>query len=240
MADGGHPHLLVGETDDRELAKAAARDRFRAEALAAIPPRYSPWAHFAVPSVFGVVVTVVALALLRDVRLLELALVPVFFVAFNGIEWVAHRDFLHVRRRGAEVLYDRHTPVHHRIFVEDDMALRDVREFGMVLIPAYGIVLIASVVAPLSFGLAWAGQRNVACLFAATAMAYAVSYEWLHLAYHAPSSSFVGRLGFVARLRRHHARHHRPSLMQTTNFNVSLPLFDWLLGTSHRDDGPRT
>ena len=83
-----------------------------------------------------------------------------------------------------------------------------------------------------------AGLAAAGLLLLATAHAYLLTYEWLHLAYHAPSSSFVGRLGFVARLRRHHARHHRPSLMQTTNFNVSLPLFDWLLGTSHRDDDP--
>jgi sterol desaturase/sphingolipid hydroxylase (fatty acid hydroxylase superfamily) len=32
-------------------------------------------------------------------------------------------------------------------------------------------------------------------------------------------------------LREHHARHHIPRLMQRANFNVTIPLCDWLFGT---------
>jgi sterol desaturase/sphingolipid hydroxylase (fatty acid hydroxylase superfamily) len=59
-------------------------------------------------------------------------------------------------------------------------------------------------------------------------------YEWLHLAYHLPDESFIGRRLLIRRLRQHHARHHNPKLMQRWNMNVTLPLFDWVFGTIHR------
>ena len=36
------------------------------------------------------------------------------------------------------------------------------------------------------------------------------------------------------RLRQHHATHHRPELMQTWNFNVNFPLWDWVRGTTYK------
>jgi sterol desaturase/sphingolipid hydroxylase (fatty acid hydroxylase superfamily) len=51
-----------------------------------------------------------------------------------------------------------------------------------------------------------------------------------------PEDSFVGRLALVRVLREHHRRHHHPALMQRWNFNVTLPLFDWLYKTRASDD----
>ena len=81
----------------------------------------------------------------------------------------------------------------------------------------------------------FAVSRDAALLGLATAMAYFVSYEWLHLAYHLPSSSRVFRLPWLARLREHHRRHHDPRLMKRWNFNVTVPVFDLL----HRTRWPR-
>ena len=58
-----------------------------------------------------------------------------------------------------------------------------------------------------------------------------VSYEVLHLCYHAPKDSFIGRRKIIRILRTHHARHHDPRRMQKYNFNVTVPLFDWIMGT---------
>ena len=54
-------------------------------------------------------------------------------------------------------------------------------EFRLVLIPAWGVVGIVLMDAPLAAVLALAGLRNVACLFVATSAFYVVSYELLHL-----------------------------------------------------------
>jgi hypothetical protein len=209
----------------------AEREAVRARWLAEIPPWYSPWAHLAFPSVVGLTLIGCALATLHGVRAPELMLVPFVWIVSNAVEWRAHRNVLHRRFWPLVELYERHTPNHHRVFVTEDMSLRSAREFKFVLLPFYGIVAIFALTAPFTLALVWAGQRNLAALFVATTMGYVLSYEWLHLAYHLRPDSFVGRLGFVRALRRHHATHHDPSLMQRWNFNVTLPLWDWIRGT---------
>lgn len=207
---------------------------FRERVNAAIPRSYSPVFHFLFPSIVGIGLAALGLSFVRHPRWMELLAVPFLYVVSNATEWRAHRDVLHERVPFAPVLYDRHTPIHHRIFTTDDMSIRSPRELAHVLIPPYGVVLIAIAVAPIAALLFLLGQRNVAGLFLATTMLYVVSYEWLHLAYHLPETSFVGRIGVVRALKRHHATHHDPRLMQKWNFNVTVPLWDWVRGTIWR------
>jgi hypothetical protein len=218
----------------------AARDALRARLMAEIPGWYRPGVHLAVPSLFGLAVLAGCFLLVEGLRWWELLVVPVTFVIANINEWRAHKYLLHRRTRWAPVLYDRHTPQHHMIYVTDDMAMRDRREYRLVLIPAYGIFLIF-VFTLIPAGALWLlGQRNVACLFLATDVGYVLSYEWLHLGYHLPADSAIGRLGLIQRLRRHHAVHHDPTLMQRWNFNVTVPLWDWVKGTMvHSPDEAR-
>jgi hypothetical protein len=132
------------------------------------------------------------------------------------------------------ILYDRHTPIHHRIFIAKDMSIRDSRECALVLLPWFGIVTIFAATAPFTL-LLWFTERNLACLFVATSMFYVLSYEWLHLAYHLPPTSMIGRNPLIRALRRHHATHHHPPLMQKWNFNVTVPLWDWVRRTTYPD-----
>lgn len=219
---------------------SSRREELRARLVAEIPSWYSPWLHLAFPSLIGLGVMASCLWLVRDLRAVELLAVPATFVVINAGEWRIHRDLLHKRTPPLTVLYDRHTPQHHMIFVTDDMAMRSAREFRLVLIPAYGIVAAAFGALPIPAAL-WLGfgLRNPALLFMATTMAYVVSYEWLHLSYHVPSTSAIGRNPLIARLRRHHAVHHAPELMQKWNFNVTVPLWDWLRRTIYRGPLPR-
>jgi hypothetical protein len=214
---------------------ASRRDELRARLVAEIPRWYSPWLHLAFPSLVGISVIVVSVLFLRDLKPLDLLAVPLTFLLLNAGEWRIHRDMLHKRTPPLTVLYDRHTPQHHMIFVTDDMAIRSTREFYLVLIPAYGIIAAGVGALPIPAAL-WLGfgLRNPALLFMAVTMAYVVAYEWMHLAYHAPADSFVGRLKMIRRLRRHHAVHHAPELMQKWNFNVTIPLWDWIRRTIYR------
>ena len=209
----------------------ARRDALRAKAVAEMPWWYNPWAHLAFPSALGIAAIVVAIALLRDLRPVELLTVPIVFFLVNLNEWHVHRNILHRRFWPLEQLFWRHTPEHHVIYVCDDMAMRSQKEFRLVLIPSYGIVAIFVTALPITIALAMLVSRNVACLWVATTMGYVVAYEWLHLSYHLPASSRIGSLRIIALLRRQHAVHHDPRLMQRWNFNVTLPLWDWLRGT---------
>jgi len=114
------------------------------------------------------------------------------------------------------------------------MAMRSTKEFRLVLIPFYGILAIFVTTLPITAGLWYFLSPNVALLWVACSMGYTVLYEWLHLAYHLPADSRIGRSRIIAVLRRHHAMHHTPELMQRWNFNVTVPLADWVLGTIYR------
>jgi sterol desaturase/sphingolipid hydroxylase (fatty acid hydroxylase superfamily) len=125
--------------------------------------------------------------------------------------------------------------MHHVIYIENDMALRSTQEFRLVLMPAMGILGIVVATAPFALAVGQLWSPSAGWLFLVSSSAYMVGYEVLHLCYHAPKESFIGRLGLIAKLRAHHAKHHDPRFMQRYNFNVNIPLFDWLMGTMAPD-----
>jgi hypothetical protein len=211
------------------------RDRMRAAALAATPWWYNEWGHLAFPSVVGIGLIVASIVLLDRPTVRELLAVPVVLFLVNINEWHIHRNILHARTWPLEMLFWRHTPEHHVIFVRDDMAMRSTREFRLVLIPFYGILAIFVTSLPITAALWFLVSHNVALLWVACTMGYTVAYEWLHLSYHLPESNPIARSALIRVLRHHHAVHHTPELMQRWNFNVTVPLADWLLRTVYRE-----
>jgi len=206
-------------------------NRIRKRALDALPSWYSPWGHLLVTTGTGVVMLALGLVYVHHVRPLEWLVPPVVFVMANLFEWRAHKHILHRRRRFLEIIYDRHTPVHHMVFTEHNMTIREPRELRLVLIPAAGVVGIVLGLAPVAALAGFLITPNAGWLMLVTAALYMVTYELSHTSYHLPEDSFVGRLRLVRVLRKHHAKHHDPELMQQWNFNVTVPLWDWLLGT---------
>jgi hypothetical protein len=211
--------------------RAELRERKRAQAVEEIPRWYSPWGHLAATTGIGIVVLGLGIHGIHALRWQELLVVPVLFLIANGFEWRAHRDVLHKRQRFLEEIYDRHTPQHHAIFMTEDMAIRSNKEFRLVLMPALGVLGIVVVLAPLSALIGCVLTKNCGWLMLVTSGLYMVTYELSHLSYHLPEDSFIGRRWLVRVLREHHARHHDPRLMQRWNFNVTIPIFDWLMGT---------
>ncbi len=220
-----------------------ARDALRAKLLEG--RFYSPWVHLGITSVVGVGAMVAAATQLHEVKWWQGALAVFLWVLANAVEWWIHKTLLHHRTPGFTVLYDRHTPQHHVLYLTDDMEIRSTREFKLVLLPPYAIVLLAVGLSPV-IAMLWYGwpvpllpavdQHNVACVFTLVTMGFVVSYEWLHLAYHLPEKSFIGRLGVIRWLKRTHAVHHHPSRMNHWNFNVTVPLWDVVRGTYLRDE----
>lgn len=217
-----------------------SRAELRSELLSRIPGWYRPWAHVLFPALVGIALAAGALSFVRDLQAWQVACVPLFLVFGNAVEWHAHRGLLHRRVRFLEVLYVRHTPQHHAVYVAGDLAIRDVRELKLVLLPAYGVLAIVALTSPLAALLVWLGQPNLGALWIATVVGYVLSYEWLHLAYHLPDGHPVGGLRAIRWLRRHHETHHQPHLMQRWNFNVTLPLWDQVRGTVYRPAGNAT
>lgn len=218
--------MVPGTVDPIERSEA-----LRAEMLARIPRWYSPYAHLVGSVGIGVATAVIAIANLESASFLDFVIVPVALVFANLVEWWAHKYVMHRRRRFLPVLYDRHTPEHHRLYRYGDMAIKSARELRLVLIPAMGVlgIVLLSTPAALLVGLLFSADAG--WIFLLTSAAYVVGYELTHLCYHLPEQSFVYRIPLLRALREHHARHHIPSLMQNFNFNVTVPLGDKLFGT---------
>ncbi len=215
------------QTSPKAAEIGSIHERRRSEIVATIPPWYSPALHLAAPTVVSVGLMVGALSHLHAPRLVDLLTVPLTLLGAFAFEWRVHQIILHRRAPGLGLLYERHELAHHVIYTYDDLTMRSPREWWLVLMPAYAVVLVALINAPITWGVAALFGADAACLYLATSMLFFLSYEWLHLAYHLPRESVVGRIALVARLREHHRRHHDPRLMKRWNFNVTVPVFDW-------------
>jgi hypothetical protein len=213
--------------DDEECDRAT----FRRRKLDEIPEGYRPHAHLAFTTLPAAGAIAAALWAVDAPSAAELLTVPALFVAANFFEWHAHKNLLHRRFRPLAVLYDRHTPIHHRIYRWGDMAMRSDREFKLVLLPAAAVGGVTLMVAPLALGVAKLWSPNAGWLVLAASSAYMLGYELTHLAYHLREDHPVAQNRVIRWLREHHARHHDPRLMQKWNFNVTVPLADWVLGT---------
>ncbi len=200
-----------------------------------IGPQYRGLVHLGFTFGLGCVVVVVSLLELDDVRPFEWLVVPLTFLYANLAEYFGHRGPMHHPRKGLRIVYERHAGQHHRFFTDRHMAFESIRDLKAVLFPAVMIsFFLLAFAMPVGLLLAWLATPNVAWLFVATAMAYFMNYETLHLLYHLPQDSVAGRLGVVRRLRRLHQVHHDPRLMARYNFNITYPIGDLLFGTLWR------
>jgi len=197
-----------------------------------VGPRYSGTAHAWGVSITCLATVGAALAQLHQVLPWEWLTLPLTFLVANAAEYFGHRGPMHHRRRGLGLIYQRHTLEHHRFFTHRDMAIDSRRDFRIVLFPPLLLAFfLGGIAAPLGLGVFRTASPNCGWLFLATAVGYYLSYEWLHLSYHLPPNSWVGRRALVRRLRQHHCAHHDPALMGRANFNITFPLCDWLMRT---------
>jgi sterol desaturase/sphingolipid hydroxylase (fatty acid hydroxylase superfamily) len=193
---------------------------------------YSGWGHFMLTTVTSLGAIVFAASRVHDVRPIEWLAIPVTFMIANTGEYLGHRGPMHHPRRGLRLLYQRHAGQHHRFFTHESMPCVSSRDFKMVLFPPVMLAFfLGGLATPIGLVLFLVAGANVAWLYVATLMAYFLTYEWLHLAYHVRDDSLVARLPLLSILRRHHTLHHDPRLMTRYNFNITFPICDRLFGT---------
>jgi len=225
----------VAPPPDVEIHRTAA-DRFvRAQQLEA---GYSPWRHMALTASIAIAIASLALVLASRARAIDWALMPIFFVVANFIEWAVHRYPMH-HPVFPRFMYKNHAMLHHIAFTERNMPVSSTRELGLVMMPWYtmlGLFGLASPVMVLAGVLRGPGLAGVFLLGAAL---YFVSYETLHALYHLPDATLnrmgVGRLRVFRRMQAHHGHHHILRRMAFVNFNVTVPLMDHLFGTKERE-----
>lgn len=210
-------------------------ERRRRELLARIPSWYSGTAHWLLINLVILGVIAACLVALERPAPWEWLFVPGFFVFANAFEWWIHRGPMHHPTRFLYRLYQRHTLEHHVVFADTAMPFRDSRELFYVLFPPLFLPAILVANSPIPLLLSVAISPNLGLLFFGSALAYYLVYEWFHFLHHLPPTSWLGRRSLVGRFRRHHTRHHELARMEKGNFNVSFPLWDWILETMLED-----
>lgn len=203
----------------------------RAKIVKEIPDSYNMYVHLAVPSLIVLAVLVCSILFMGHFSFVT-AGITLFLLL--GFEWMVHKYVLHHAQPGLKPIYKQHT-LHHIIFTNTDMQIRSGRELNLVLMPAYAVVLVFLLLMPITWAVWVLVSSSVALSMLATAMVFFLFYEWMHLAYHLPDSHWLLRSKLMCYLKKQHQTHHDIRLMTKWNFNVTFPLFDWILSTNKKD-----
>ncbi len=207
----------------------------RNKIISTIPQWYNPFIHAILPSTLGISIISLCLYFMSNVTWTSFLCIPFTIIALFLFEWCTHKYILHTKQPLLGFIYQSHG-YHHIIYTNEQMAMLEKKELYFIMLPPYAILLVFCLVTPLAFGIGMIfGGLNVACLIMITSMLFFLFYEWLHLAYHQPANSFFGKNRLIGKLRRLHRRHHDPKLMKNWNFNVTIPVFDWILGTYRKE-----
>jgi len=212
---------------------ATFRDEYRRTELG---PHYTGWGHFAFTSLGSLAAIGFAISRVRGIHGWEWLVVPLTFLFANFAEYFGHKGPMHHLRPGLRLLFQRHTQQHHRFFTADHMECTRTTDFKMILFPPVMLVFfLGGIATPVGLIVYYLLSPNAGWLFAATAVGYFLTYEWLHFAYHQPTQGLWAAIPGLARLRRHHQLHHDP-LRMDRNFNITFPIADALLGTMDRGE----
>jgi hypothetical protein len=205
-----------------------------------IEAEYSPGWHAVRTLTLATAIGAFGLYLARTASLVDWLFVPAFFIAANAIEWSFHRGPMH-RVVGPRIFYQNHTLLHHRAFHHDHMQVEDMRELGLIMMPWYTMLLLFGIASPIALVAGALRGSGVAGMFFFVAAGYFLLYETMHALYHMPPALLrrwhLGGRVFSA-LQAHHRHHHRLDRMSHVNFNVTVPLMDWLFHTKERETAP--
>lgn len=145
-------------------------------------------------------------------------------------EWVLHKYVMHRPVGKFRYAFHAHAVVHHQIF-KADQTYHLLNEKDKETIPMAwwnGAVLVAIGIIPFAL-ISWAtGQWAFALGGLVAFTAYYCFYEYIHWCMHLPKARRIEKPSWFRKLNGHHLLHHR---YMHKNFNVVLPLADYLLGT---------
>lgn len=207
----------------------AYRTRYHAQY---VPKSYSGRLHLAVVMLAGTgLIAVIGERFLHAAEPLDWLAIPVTLVLASFVEYWAHRGPMHHLTPGLGALYERHTRRHHRFFSFGHMRYRDSRDFHVVLFPPVLIGFFGAIAAALGALVALLTTPAAGAIVTITSVTYYLAYELLHLSYHTDGFGDGWGRGWLAALSRHHHRHHDAQRMAHCNFNLVMPLFDWVFRT---------
>ncbi len=209
------------------------RERFRKEE---IPGWYSGPLH-----VFFNAATLIGLCLycafrMQDLTLAEWLVFPLTMLIGTLSVYLIHRFPLHHNYWFFPYAYKVHTKMHHQFYTYDDIVYDNPRDFYILFFPIEVVLGHALIYSPLAFFLvAWVATANAGYMFVLGSAVYFMLYEILHYISHLPDNHPILKIGYFNFMREHHRLHHDPKIMNIKNFDIVLPLFDWITGTMTKE-----
>ncbi len=178
-------------------------------------------------------------------------LFPVGFIYGSYFEWVLHRFFMHRPHKYLKYPFRTHALTHHKLYRADESyhysperVAEMAKERGWKLKDGETKITMAWWNGPLivllgpfpfyivAFVFGYFGLTTVAWTIVGTGIftgaCYYGTYEYLHYCMHLPKKRRLELWWPFKYIDGHHILHHR---YPSKNFNVVLPLFDYLLGT---------
>jgi hypothetical protein len=205
----------------------AFRSRYRAD----IHPLYNPWLHGIFVLTFGMLAIATFWRTVHEARPLQWLAVPLTLLLFSFGVYMVHRHLGHHKKAFARMFYARHAGDHHSFFAPGHMTYDNARDWRVILFPAWLIVLHTLVITLPLWWLLKQFDANVAGLVGGCMVLGYLTYEVFHACEHLPPHNPLTRLPWIRQMRRLHELHHRREMMQERNFNIVLPLMDYLFGT---------
>jgi hypothetical protein len=218
----------VAASTEETAGVLAYRDR-------ALQPDFTLRAHLGKVAAVAAAILAAGVWLARASPAWHWLALPTFWAIANFFEWGIHRFPMH-RPLQPRILYTNHAIVHHRSFAGAAQEIRDRRDLSLVMMPWYTLVFVFVMASPVAL-VAWLlGGPGLAGVFLVGSVTYFLFYELIHTLHHLPRAR-IERLPLASALvflRAHHHHHHQLQHMARCNFNVTVPLADWVLRTSER------
>ncbi len=164
-----------------------------------------------------------------------LTVCAIFALYMPIIEWALHRYVMHKVFLGFRYPFNAHALIHHKEFKANETYQTDDAKKASLIPMAWWNGPVITLVASIPFGFVsfWYQSWFVWSASVIGIFLYYGVYEYIHWCMHLPcKQSTLLHLpvlgGLFRKLNGHHLLHHR---YPNKNFNVVLPLADWLFGT---------
>jgi hypothetical protein len=236
MEDLGQLNLVANGFLVMSVMNEKAMWAFRKQYRSTISRRYFAWLHMLSVAVVGLTAISYALAQLEQPDGSDYLVLLISVLMVNFAEYCAHRWLGHRKTKIGKLFYQRHSGDHHSFFLEGAMGYESNRDWRVVLFPVYLIfAFILGLALPGAYILHQLFGINAAAFYVVGTLGGYLLYELMHFSYHLPGGHWLEKLfGYVPgwrTLQNSHRLHHRRDRMHNSNFNITLPVFDLLLGT---------
>lgn len=201
----------------------------------------SGWAHLVTIVAGSLLAALVSLFFIDKLLILELLAIPISLVLANLVEYSVHRWPMHkaVKVFGKRIfksMYRTHSGKHHRYFTDEYMNMECDDDMHEVFAsPSTVFSFIGFVIIPIAALASLFISTNVALLFFASCLSYYGIYEFIHFSTHLPNTHPILKIPFIMKAKQHHKIHHNTKLMRKWNFNIGLPLMDFVFGTLYKE-----